>query len=59
LIDFLPEVAVPLYSSLPPMQQQKIFEPAPGPRFPGAPSGRFEVVEVGSGWGSGRWTVDL
>eukprot|EP00913_Durusdinium_trenchii_P017865 g16788.t2 len=33
-------VAVPLYSSLPPQLQQKIFEPAPGPRFAGAPPGR-------------------
>merc|ERR1719424_2626239 len=26
--------AVPLYSSLPPAQQQKIFENAPGPKYP-------------------------
>ncbi|CAK9078574.1 unnamed protein product [Durusdinium trenchii] len=37
-------VAVPLYSSLPPQLQQKIFEPAPGPRFAGAPPGRKVVV---------------
>ena len=42
------------------MQQQKIFEPAPGPRFPGAPSGRsevvVEVVGVGGDPGGGPWT---
>mmetsp|Transcript_21108 Transcript_21108/g.58873 ORF Transcript_21108/g.58873 Transcript_21108/m.58873 type:complete len:716 (+) Transcript_21108:74-2221(+) len=37
-------VAVPLYSSLPPAQQQKIFEVAPGPKFPGGPGGRKVVV---------------
>eukprot|EP00931_Biecheleriopsis_adriatica_P011948 TRINITY_DN113045_c0_g1_i1.p1 TRINITY_DN113045_c0_g1~~TRINITY_DN113045_c0_g1_i1.p1 ORF type:complete len:710 (-),score=160.11 TRINITY_DN113045_c0_g1_i1:113-2242(-) len=37
-------VAVPLYSSLPPAQQQKIFEQPPGPRFPGGPAGRKVVV---------------
>jgi len=37
-------VAVPLYSSLPPAQQQKIFETAPGPKFPGGPTGRKVVV---------------
>jgi len=37
-------VAVPLYSSLPPLQQQRIFEPPPGPRFPGGPPGRKVVV---------------
>merc|ERR1719271_807554 len=36
--------AVPLYSSLPPAMQQKIFEVAPGPRFPGGPPGRKVVV---------------
>ena len=35
---------MPLYSSLPPAQQQKIFEPAPGPRYEGAPPGRKVVV---------------
>ena len=34
------QVSVPLYSSLPPLQQQRIFEPPPGPRFPGGPPGR-------------------
>jgi pre-mRNA-splicing factor ATP-dependent RNA helicase DHX15/PRP43 len=28
-------VPIPLYSTLPPQQQQKIFEPAPGPKYPG------------------------
>jgi len=37
-------VAVPLYSSLPPDQQQKIFEPPPKPKFKGGPSGRKVVV---------------
>lgn len=37
-------VAVPLYSSLPPAQQQLIFEPPPGPKFPGGPGGRKVVV---------------
>jgi len=37
-------VAVPLYSSLPPNQQQKIFESAPGPKFLGGPGGRKVVV---------------
>lgn len=33
-------VVLPLYSSLPPHQQQKVFEPAPRPRVPGGPPGR-------------------
>ncbi|CAD2102980.1 adenosinetriphosphatase [Plasmodium vinckei petteri] len=33
-------VCLPLYSSLPPAQQQKIFEPAPPPRFKGDKKGR-------------------
>jgi len=36
--------AVPLYSSLPPAMQQKIFEAPPPPRYPGAPKGRKVVV---------------
>eukprot|EP01103_Thecamoeba_quadrilineata_P005143 TRINITY_DN1497_c0_g1_i2.p1 TRINITY_DN1497_c0_g1~~TRINITY_DN1497_c0_g1_i2.p1 ORF type:complete len:524 (-),score=118.91 TRINITY_DN1497_c0_g1_i2:57-1607(-) len=31
---------LPLYSSLPPALQQRIFEPAPPPRYPGGPPGR-------------------
>ncbi|CAK4080336.1 unnamed protein product [Aphanomyces euteiches] len=34
----------PLYSTLPPAQQQKIFNQAPGPAFPGGPPGRKIVV---------------
>lgn len=37
-------MAVPLYSSLPPQQQQKIFESPPGPKYPGGPNGRKVVV---------------
>ena len=41
----VPELrVVPLYSSLPPYQQQRIFESAPGPRRPGGPPGRKIVV---------------
>ncbi|KAK9456145.1 P-loop containing nucleoside triphosphate hydrolase protein [Dipodascopsis uninucleata] len=36
----------PLYGSLPPYQQQKIFEQAPGPRVPGGPPGRKVVVST-------------
>ncbi|KAI9103830.1 P-loop containing nucleoside triphosphate hydrolase protein [Phlyctochytrium arcticum] len=37
---------VPLYSSLPPAQQQRIFEDAPPPRTPGGPPGRKIVVST-------------
>jgi len=37
-------MVVPLYSSLPPSMQQKIFESAPGAKFPGGPVGRKVVV---------------
>eukprot|EP00004_Rigifila_ramosa_P019964 TRINITY_DN5154_c0_g1_i1.p1 TRINITY_DN5154_c0_g1~~TRINITY_DN5154_c0_g1_i1.p1 ORF type:complete len:709 (-),score=178.13 TRINITY_DN5154_c0_g1_i1:47-2173(-) len=37
---------VPLYSTLPPAQQQRIFDPAPGPRTPGGPPGRKCVVST-------------
>jgi len=37
-------VSVPLYSSLPPQQQQKIFEAPPGPKYAGGPGGRKVVV---------------
>lgn len=33
-----------LYSSLPPAMQQKIFEQAPGPKYPSGPAGRKVVV---------------
>ncbi|KAF9492401.1 P-loop containing nucleoside triphosphate hydrolase protein [Pleurotus eryngii] len=41
-----PIVCIPLYSSLPPMQQQRIFDPAPAARRPGYPSGRKVVVST-------------
>ncbi|KAI8799688.1 P-loop containing nucleoside triphosphate hydrolase protein [Cladochytrium replicatum] len=37
---------VPLYSTLPPAQQQRIFEPAPGPAVPGGAPGRKVVVST-------------
>merc|ERR1719272_1857379 len=37
-------VAVPLYSTLPPAQQQKIFDSAPPAKYPGGPKGRKVVV---------------
>jgi len=43
----MPELIVyPLYSSLTPQQQRKIFQPAPGPRVPGGPPGRKVVVST-------------
>lgn len=36
----------PLYGSLPPNQQQRIFEPAPAPLRPGGPAGRKVVVST-------------
>jgi len=43
----LPElVCYPLYSSLPPQQQKKIFDRAPGPRVPGGPPGRKVVLST-------------
>jgi pre-mRNA-splicing factor ATP-dependent RNA helicase DHX15/PRP43 len=39
-------VVYPLYSSLPPEQQRKIFSGAPGPRTPGGPPGRKVVVST-------------
>jgi pre-mRNA-splicing factor ATP-dependent RNA helicase DHX15/PRP43 len=39
-----PLVCVPLYSSLPPAQQTRIFDVAPAPRIPGGPPGRKIVV---------------
>ena len=35
---------LPLYSSLPPQQQQRIFDSAPAPRTHGGPSGRKVIV---------------
>lgn len=41
-----PLKVVPLYSSLPPAQQQRIFEAAPAPLSPGGPPGRKVVVST-------------
>lgn len=41
-----PLVCVPLYSSLPPQQQQRIFDPAPSPRSGGGPPGRKVVIST-------------
>ncbi|KAF4565523.1 DEAH-box ATP-dependent RNA helicase prp43 [Pleurotus pulmonarius] len=41
-----PIVCIPLYSSLPPMQQQRIFDPAPAARGPDYPPGRKVVVST-------------
>lgn len=40
-----PLICIPLYSSLPPQQQQRIFDPPPASR-PGAPPGRKVVVST-------------
>jgi pre-mRNA-splicing factor ATP-dependent RNA helicase DHX15/PRP43 len=39
-----PLVCIPLYSTLPPQQQQRIFDPAPAPSKPGAQPGRKVVI---------------
>ena len=44
--DVGPLKAYPLYGSLPPAQQQRIFEPAPGPLRPGGTPGRKVVVST-------------
>jgi len=41
-----PLMCVPLYSSLPPQQQQRIFDPAPKPRKEGGTPGRKVVVST-------------
>ncbi|TBU56178.1 P-loop containing nucleoside triphosphate hydrolase protein [Dichomitus squalens] len=41
-----PLVCIPLYSSLPPQQQQRIFDPAPPSRAPSGPPGRKVVVST-------------
>ncbi|TFK39329.1 P-loop containing nucleoside triphosphate hydrolase protein [Crucibulum laeve] len=41
-----PLVCIPFYSSLPPQQQQRIFDSAPGPRTPNGPTGRKVVVST-------------
>lgn len=39
-------MCVPLYSTLPPKAQQRIFDPAPPPRHPGAPPGRKCIIST-------------
>ena len=41
-----PLICIPLYSSLPPQQQQRIFDPAPKGTIPGGPPGRKVVVST-------------
>ena len=41
-----PLSCIPLYSSLPPNQQQRIFDPAPPPRVPDGPPGRKVIVST-------------
>lgn len=41
-----PLVCIPLYSSLPPSQQQRIFDPSPQAETPGGPPGRKVVVST-------------
>lgn len=41
-----PLMVVPLYSSLPPAQQQRIFDPAPPPARQGGPPGRKVVIST-------------
>lgn len=43
---FGPIAVYPLYSTLPPRQQQDIFKEAPAPRRPGGPCGRKVVVST-------------
>jgi len=43
---FGPLRAIPLYSSLPPQQQQRIFDKAPAPREPGGAPGRKVVIST-------------
>ena len=41
-----PLTCIPLYSSLPPQQQQRIFDPAPPPRVPDGPPGRKVIIST-------------
>lgn len=41
-----PLICIPLYSSLPPMQQQRIFDPPPTRRNPDGPAGRKVIVST-------------
>ncbi|KAL4890182.1 P-loop containing nucleoside triphosphate hydrolase protein [Aspergillus ambiguus] len=45
-VDAGPLKVYPLYGSLPPHMQQRIFEPAPGPRRPGGRPGRKVIVST-------------
>jgi hypothetical protein len=47
-------VCVPLYSALPPAEQQKVFDPAPEPRVKGGPPGAYWQRDV-----SGSFVVCL
>lgn len=44
--EYGPMMCVPLYSTLPPRAQQKIFDPAPPPRRAGGPPGRKVIVST-------------
>ena len=44
--DVPPATVLPMYSTLPPNLQQRIFDPAPPPRTPGGPPGRKIVVST-------------
>jgi pre-mRNA-splicing factor ATP-dependent RNA helicase DHX15/PRP43 len=41
-----PVLVLPLYSTLPPQQQQRIFESAPAPRYKNGPPGRKIIVST-------------
>ncbi|KAH9939678.1 P-loop containing nucleoside triphosphate hydrolase protein [Epithele typhae] len=41
-----PLICIPLYSSLPPQQQQRIFDPPPTPRVANGPPGRKIVIST-------------
>lgn len=45
-VDAGPLKTYPLYGSLPPHMQQRIFDPAPGPRRPGGRPGRKVIVST-------------
>ncbi|KAA8652508.1 hypothetical protein EYZ11_007678 [Aspergillus tanneri] len=45
-VDAGPLKVYPLYGSLPPHMQQRIFDPAPGPRRPGGRPGRKVIVST-------------
>ena len=44
--DVPPAAVLPMYSTLPPSLQQRIFDPAPPPRTPGGPAGRKIIVST-------------